>query len=204
MMSSELPVLNKKFLSTYRQNIDIKLPDDKLFSLPEKVIQFGEGVFIRAFFNYFLEIANSKNIFNGRAVAVQPVRTHKKKLINAQNGLFTLCSRGLKKGKKQEKFQRISSISKAFAAKIDWNEIIKYAEDPKIDIIVSNTTEAGIVFDETDKVDLNPPISFPGKLVSFLYHRFEYFDASTDSGLLILPLELVENNGIVLKQIAKN
>ena len=94
-MSSKIPLLNRKFLSNYQPSIDIKLPDASKFKLPEKVIQFGEGVFIRAFFNYFLEIANANNIFNGKAVVIQPVHVEKAKILNEQDGLFTLCSRGL-------------------------------------------------------------------------------------------------------------
>ncbi|MHA1384062.1 MAG: hypothetical protein ACTSR3_09960 [Candidatus Helarchaeota archaeon] len=200
-MSSQLPLLNKKFISDFKPSMKIVLPKLENFKLPEKVIQFGEGVFIRAFFNYFLEVANAQNIFNGRAVAIQPVRVHKKKLINNQDGLFTICSRGLKHGRRQEEFQVISSISRALAAKLDWNEILKCAENPKIEIVTSNTTEAGIKFDENDRIDLEPPISYPGKLTSFLYHKFEFFDASADFGLLILPLELVKNNADTLKTI---
>ncbi|MFX1452000.1 MAG: tagaturonate reductase, partial [Promethearchaeota archaeon] len=202
-MVLNIPLLNRKVLSNYQPEIDIQLPDNKKFDLSEKVIQFGEGVFIRAFFDYFLDIANSNNIFNGRAVVIQPVHVEKAKIINKQDGLFTLCTRGLKNGQKQENYYIISSISKAYAAKIDWIEILKYAKNPKIEIITSNTTEAGITYNSEDRMDLNPPISYPGKLASFLYHRYENFDASADAGLLILPLELVQNNGDTLKKIVK-
>ncbi|MFX0141191.1 MAG: tagaturonate reductase [Candidatus Hodarchaeota archaeon] len=202
-MALKIPLLNRKFLSTYQPNIDIKLPDINKFDLPEKVIQFGEGVFIRAFFNYFLEIANSNSIFNGRAVVIQPVHVEKAKILNDQDCLFTLCSRGLRNGRKQEDYFIISSISKAYTAKLDWNDILKCSRSPEIEIITSNTTEAGITYDSDDKLDFNPPISFPGKLTTFLYHRYENFDAAPDAGLLILPLELVENNGDTLKKIIK-
>ncbi|NVM03334.1 MAG: tagaturonate reductase, partial [Candidatus Helarchaeota archaeon] len=202
-MAFDIPLLNRKFLSNYKPAIEIKLPDSKKFDLPEKVIQFGEGVFIRAFFNYFLEIANSRNIFNGRTVVIQPVHVEKAKILNDQDCLFTLCSRGLKNGQKQENYFIISSIGKAYAAKLDWIEILKFTKSPEIEIITSNTTEAGITYNSEDKMDLNPPISYPGKLTSFLYHRYENFDSSTDAGLIILPLELVENNGDTLKKIVK-
>lgn len=202
-MGLQLPLLNKKFLLNYKPDISITLPNNGFFNLPEKIVQFGEGVFIRAFINYFLDIANSENIFNGRAIVVQPINVENAKLINDQDGLFTLCLRGLENGQKQENYVIISSISKAYAAKLDWNEILKYAESSEIEIIISNTTETGIVYNEKDQMDLVPPISYPGKLISFLYHRYEYFDTSTDAGLIILPLELIENNAGMLKKIIK-
>ncbi len=202
-MVSDIPLLNRKFLSNYQPEIEIQLPESKKFELPEKVIQFGEGVFIRAFFNYFLEIANSRNIFNGRAIVIQPVHVEKAKILNDQDCLFTLCSRGLKNGQKQENYSIISSISKAYAAKLDWIDILKFSKSPELEIITSNTTEAGISYNSEDNMDLNPPISYPGKLTSFLYNRYENFDSSTDAGLIILPLELVENNGDALKKIVK-
>jgi len=202
-LSSQLPLLNKKILSNFQSDIPIRLPKHKNFELPNKIIQFGEGVFIRAFFNYFIEIANQNNIFNGRAIVIQPVHIEKSKLINDQDGLFTLCSRGLKKEQEQVNYFIISSISKAFAAKIDWNEILKCSEDPQIEVIVSNTTEAGITYNDEDRMNFTPPISYPGKLTSLLYHRYEKFDASNDAGFIILPLELVENNAVALKKIIK-
>jgi tagaturonate reductase len=177
------------------------MPDPSFFDLPVKVVQFGEGRFIRAFLDYFIEIANHHHLFNGRVVVIQPQQTENAAMINAQNGLFTLCARGLTKGVQRQELTIISSIKEAFAAKTDWLKILNLAECPSVEFITSNTTEAGLVYDHTDSFENNPPVSFPGKVLSFLYRRFQFFDGSPTHGLKILPLELIENNGIVLRGI---
>ncbi|MHA1267392.1 MAG: tagaturonate reductase [Candidatus Helarchaeota archaeon] len=196
-----MQLLTRKFLKNYQPSVPIILPHDHFFDLPVKILQFGEGRFIRAFLNYFMEVANHKQIFNGRSIIIQPRKADKAQLINAQDGLFTLCSRGLRNGVQYQKFMIISSIKEAIAAKIDWNTILTIAELPTIQIIASNTTEAGLIYDPTDKMDSSPPTSFPGKLTALLYHRYQFFDGAKDKGLFILPLELIENNGTLLKKL---
>ena len=93
-----MKLLNIKFLSEYKPEIDVNLPKKEFFDLPVKVLQFGEGRFIRAFLNYFIEIANHNHLFNGRSIVIQPRKADKADLLNAQDGLFTVCSRGLKGG----------------------------------------------------------------------------------------------------------
>ncbi len=196
-----MPLLTKKFLSDYNPTLNITLPSKKFFDLPVKVLQFGEGRFIRAFLNYFIEIANHKQLFNGRSLVIQPQKADKAALINAQDGLFTICSRGLREGVQEENFMIISSIKEAIAAKTSWFNTLKLTEIPSIQIIASNTTEAGLIFDPNDSIDNIPPDSFPGKLTAMLYHRFNFFDGDKNRGLMVLPLELVENNGDVLKEV---
>ncbi len=193
--------LTKNFLNQYEPSIDITLPKNSFFDLPVKVLQFGEGRFIRAFFDYFIEVANHQGLFNGRAIVIQPRRADKVARINAQDGLFTLCSQGLRNDAKIQEFMIISSIKEAIAAKTEWNKTLKLVEIPSIQIIASNTTEAGLVYDPEDRFQNNPPKSFPGKLTAMLYHRYEFFDGDKNRGLMLLPLELVENNGTILKQI---
>jgi len=177
------------------------LPRNSFFNLPIKVLQFGEGRFIRSFLNYFIEVANHKGLFNGRSVVIQPRKADKAVKINAQDGLFTICSRGIQQGVQKQEFMINSSIEKAVAAKTDWDSTLKLAEIPSIQIIASNTTEAGLVYDSNDSLQKNPPNSFPGKLTALLYHRYQYFDGDKNRGIMILPLELIENNGDVLKEI---
>ena len=196
-----MTLLTKKFLSNYKPPVKITLPSKNFFNLPVKVLQFGEGRFIRGFLNYFIEIANHKQLFNGCSIVIQPRKADKVAVINAQDGLFTVCSRGLRGGTKTEEFMVISSIKKAIAAKTDWINTLKLAEIPSIQIIASNTTEAGLTYDQGDLIDNNPPTSFPGKLTAMLYHRYKIFDGEKNRGLMILPLELVENNGDLLKKI---
>jgi tagaturonate reductase len=193
--------LTKNFLSQYEPSIDITLPKNSFFDLPVKVLQFGEGRFIRAFLDYFIEVANHQGLFNGRAIVIQPRRADKVARINAQDGLFTLCSQGLRNNAKIQEFMINSSIKEAIAAKTEWNETLKLVEIPSIQIIASNTTEAGLVYDPDDQLQNDPPESFPGKLTAMLYHRYEFFDGDKNRGLMMLPLELVENNGVILKQI---
>ncbi|MHA1651393.1 MAG: tagaturonate reductase, partial [Candidatus Helarchaeota archaeon] len=193
--------LNRQFLLDYKPSIPVMLPKTHFFELPIKVLQFGEGRFIRAFLNYFIEIANHKQLFNGRTVVIQPRKADKASIINEQDGLFTLCACGLQDGVEKQEFIIISSIHKAIAAKTQWKETLELAEIPSLEIIASNTTEAGLIYDPDDSIEKNPPDSFPGKLTALLYHRYKHFDGDLNRGLVILPLELVENNGDVLKEL---
>ena len=193
--------LNKDFLLDYSSSIDITVPKPNFYDLPVKIIQFGEGRFIRAFLDYFIEIANHKQLFNGRSIIVQPRKADKISLFNNQDGLFTLCAQGLRDEVQIQEFTIISAIKKALAAKTQWKETLKLAEIPTVEIIASNTTEAGLIYDENDSIDKEPPDSFPGKLTALLYQRFQHFDGDFDKGLLILPLELIENNGTLLKEL---
>jgi len=185
----------------YSPQIEVQVPEKSFFELPVKLIQFGEGRFIRAFLDYFIEIANHNSLFNGRAIVIQPQKTANTAMINAQDGLFTLCARGLRNGVRQQEYTIVSAIKEALAAKTDWLKILKVAELPSIEFIVSNTTEAGIAYDPADSIERTPPTSFPGKLLSFLYHRYRFFEGAPIKGLTVLPLELVENNATLLRGI---
>jgi tagaturonate reductase len=185
----------------YSPQIEVQVPERHFFELPIKLVQFGEGRFIRAFLDYFIEMANHFSLFNGRAVVIQPQKTESAAIINSQDGLFTLCSRALRNGLQQQEFMIISSIKEAFAAKTDWLKILKIAELPSVEFIASNTTEAGIAYDPGDSSEKNPPSSFPGKILSFLYHRYQFFEGAPLKGLIVLPLELIENNGTLLRSI---
>ncbi len=188
-------------LSEYKPTIDVILPKREFLNLPVKVLQFGEGRFIRAFLNYFIEIANHKQLFNGRTIVIQPRKADKADLLNAQDGLYTVCSRGLKDGAQHQEYLIVSSIKEAVAAKTNWQKTLKLAEIPSLEIIASNTTEAGLVYDSQDRIDKNPPISFPGKLTALLYHRYNSFDGDNTKGFMIFPLELIENNGEILQNL---
>ncbi|HUX98881.1 MAG TPA: tagaturonate reductase [Candidatus Deferrimicrobium sp.] len=200
--------LNRHLLLNYKPSIDITLPKDKFFDLPVKVLQFGEGRFIRAFLNFFIDVANHKELFNGRSIVIQPRKADMAPIINAQDGLFTLCAQGLRNETQHQEFMIISSIKEAIAARTEWDKVLRIAELPTIQIIASNTTEAGLVYDSQDRIDKIPPDSFPGKIAALLYHRYQFFDGDRNKGLRILPLELIENNGDILRksvlQMVKN
>jgi len=169
-------------------------------NLPERVIQFGEGNFLRAFADWMIHLLNKQNLFNGRVVVVQPIKQGLADMINEQDGLYTLLLRGLRDGKPVEEKEVINSISRCINPYTEWDAYLKCAEAPLIEYVISNTTEAGITFDPEDKFENQPPTSYPGKLTSYLYHRFQYFKADASKGLVIIPCELIDRNGDNLKK----
>lgn len=162
-----------------------------LKSAPEKVMQFGEGNFLRAFVDDFIDIANEKAGFNGKVVLVQPIAMGLTELINKQEGLYTLYLRGSEKGKKIDDKRVISCVSRCLNPYENWDSVLELARSKDLEIIVSNTTEAGIVHDDESKFDQVPPTSFPAKLTRVLYERYK---AGLD-GVVILSCELIDNNG---------
>ena len=170
-------------------------------ALPERVIQFGEGNFLRAFADWMLQQMNKQGLFNGRAVLVQPIAEGLSRQINEQDGLYTLFLRGLKQGQPYEEQEIISSVSRCLNPYGQWQECLQCAENPEIEFVISNTTEAGITYEPADKLENEPPSSFPGKLTAYLYHRFVHFSGEAAKGMVILPCELIDRNGDNLKKI---
>ena len=163
-----------------------------LENAPERVMQFGEGNFLRAFVDYFFDIANEKAGFNGKAVLVQPIAPGLAELINKQEGLYTLYLRGSEKGEKVDEKRVISSVSRCLNPYAgDWDKVLEFARSEDLDIIVSNTTEAGIVHDNESTFDQVPPVSFPAKLTRVLYERWK----AGRKGIVMLSCELIDNNG---------
>ena len=158
---------------------------------PEKVMQFGEGNFLRAFVDDFIDIANEKAGFNGKVVLVQPIAQGLTDLINKQEGLYTLYLRGSEKGIKVDDKRVISAVSRCINPYDDWDKVLELARSEDLEIIVSNTTEAGIVHDTESAFDQNPPVSFPAKLTRVLYERF----GAGRKGIVMLSCELIDNNG---------
>ncbi|MBQ7486686.1 MAG: tagaturonate reductase, partial [Clostridia bacterium] len=134
-----------------------------LKSAPEKVMQFGEGNFLRAFVDDFIDIANEKAGFNGKVVLVQPIAMGLTELINKPEGLYTLYLRGSEKGKKIDDKRVFSCVSRCLNPYESWDSVLELARSKDLEIIVSNTTEAGIVHDDESKFDQVPPTSFPAK-----------------------------------------
>ena len=167
---------------------------------PEKVMQFGEGNFLRAFVDDFIDIANEKAGFNGKVVLVQPIAQGLTELINRQEGLYTLYLRGSEKGVRVDDRRVISAVSRCVNPYENWDAVLEAARSADLEIIVSNTTEAGIVFDATDRFDAEPPATYPGKLTKFLYERYVRFGGDPSRGVMILPVELIEDNGKKLKE----
>ena len=158
---------------------------------PENVMQFGEGNFLRAFVDYFFDMANEKCGWNGKVALVQPIAMGLTDYINKQEGLYTLYLRGSEKGEKIDYKRVISSVSRCINPYGDWEKVLELARSKDLEIIVSNTTEAGIVHDTESQFDQCPPISFPAKLTRVLFERF----TAGLPGIVMLSCELIDNNG---------
>ncbi|MCI5483798.1 MAG: tagaturonate reductase, partial [Clostridiales bacterium] len=160
---------------------------------PEKVLQFGEGNFLRAFVDYWFDLANEKAGWNGKCCLVQPIAPGLAKMINEQEGLYTLYLRGSQNGRKVDDKRVISSVSRCLNPyeEADFDAMMEVAASDDLEIIVSNTTEAGIVYDSACQLTDKPCSSFPGKLTQVLYKRYQ----AGKSGLVILSCELIDNNG---------
>ena len=157
----------------------------------EKVMQFGEGNFLRAFVDDFIDIANEKAGYNGKVVLVQPIAQGLTELINRQEGLYTLYLRGSENGVKVDDKRVISCVSRCINPYGEWEKILELARSSDLEIIVSNTTEAGIVHDTESAFDQEPPVSFPAKLTRVLYERWK----AGRPGIVMLSCELIDNNG---------
>ncbi|MBQ8317405.1 MAG: tagaturonate reductase [Lachnospiraceae bacterium] len=167
-----------------------------LENAPEKVLQFGEGNFLRAFVNHFIDEMNEKAGFNGKVVVTQPIAQGLANMINDQEGLYTLFLRGSENGQKVNKKRVISCISRCLNPYDDYDALMECASNPELRFIVSNTTEAGITYDSSCQLDDMPASSFPGKLTAFLYKRYQ----NKLPGFIILSCELIDHNGDELRK----
>jgi tagaturonate reductase len=177
-----------------------QLPDPALLELPEKVLQFGTGVLLRGLPDYFIDKANKQGIFSGRIVVVKSTDGGDAVAFDRQDGLYTICVRGIEGGVMQEENIVCSAISRVLSARNEWNKILECAHNPQLKIIISNTTEVGIELVQDD-IKRYPPVSYPGKLLAFLYERFKAFEGSKQSGFVIVPTELIVDNGKKLESI---
>ena len=167
---------------------------------PVKVLQFGEGNFLRGFVDYMIDIANEKGLFDGDIVLVKPIQFGNLDRFHAQEGQYTVSLRGIVDGEATVQNRIITSVADAVDAITEYEKYSSFARLDTLRFIVSNTTEAGIVYDAEDRFELNPPMSYPGKLCKFLYERFVHFNGAKDKGLVMLPVELIDDNGIHLKE----
>ena len=170
---------------------------------PIKVVQFGEGNFLRAFVDYMIDIANEKMNFNGSVAIVKPISFGSLERFHDQDCRYTVLLRGLKDGERYEETRVVTSVSKAVDCYTEYDAYMALSEVPTLRFVVSNTTEAGITLDETDDFSACPPKTFPGKLTQFLFHRAEHFDYAADKGLVMLPVELIDDNGKELRRCVK-
>ena len=175
----------------------VSKPDPRLFDLPEKILQFGTGVLLRGLCDYIVHDANTKNIFNGRIVVVKSTDSGSTDAFEQQDNLYTVCVRGVENGKIIEENIICSSISRVLSAKKQWKEILQTVHSPELKIIISNTTEVGLQLLQ-ENVFERVPSSFPGKLLAVLYERFKFLP---DEKLIVIPTELISDNGEKLHSI---
>lgn len=172
----------------------------KQIDRPIRVMQYGEGNFLRGFVDYMIDIANEKGIFNGSVVLVKPISFGNLDKFHTQDCQYTVSLRGKVDGVEKVMNRKVTSVSDAVDSYTEFDKYIALAKVDTLRFIVSNTTEAGIVYDETDSLDAKPANTYPGKLTQFLYARYEAFKGALDKGLIILPVELIDDNGIELKR----
>jgi tagaturonate reductase len=168
---------------------------------PERIIQFGEGNFLRAFTDWIIDKMNKELDFNSGVLVVQPLDGNLGEKLNEQDGLYTLYMNGIKNGQAVSEKEVINSVTRVLNTYNQYDEYLNSAENPELRFLISNTTEAGIALNENDKLEDRPQISYPGKLTSFLYHRYKAFNGDLNKGLILLPCELIDKNGDKLKEI---
>lgn len=166
----------------------------------EKIIQFGEGNFLRAFIDWIVWKTDQKTDFNASVVVVQPIEKGLVDVLNEQEGLYHLNLQGIDEGKPVDSVEMIDVISRGINPYRDFEDYLRLAEQPEIRFVISNTTEAGIAFDPSCRLEDRPALSYPGKLTQLLYHRFETFGGDMGKGLIIFPCELIFENGKHLKE----
>ena len=166
----------------------------------EKIIQFGEGNFLRAFIEWIIWKTNQKTDFNASVVVVQPIEKGLVGWLNEQDGLYHLNLQGLQDGQPVDSVDLIDVVSRGVNPFEDFQAYLKLAEQPEMRFVISNTTEAGIAFDPACKPDDAPASSYPGKLTQLLYHRYQFFHGAMDKGFIIFPCELIFENGKHLKE----
>jgi tagaturonate reductase len=164
-----------------------------------KVLQFGEGNFLRAFVDWMIDILNEKTDFNGAVQMVQPIAQGMGTMVNAQDGLYHVILNGIQLGKPVREIRMITAVTGVVNPYEDYQAFLKTAENPHLKFIISNTTEAGITFDAKDTTPLVLCSSFPGKLTALLHHRYTFYKGATDTALTIMPCELIEKNGEALR-----
>ena len=172
---------------------------------PETVLQFGEGNFLRAFVDYFIDMMNEKAGFNSKVVLVQPIANKEggfklNEVINSQDGLYDLYLRGFQDGKKVNDKRVISCVSRCLNVYSDYQAVMDCAANPDLRFIVCNTTEAGIAYDESCKYEDCPASTYPAKLTKFMHERFLKFGNQKGKGFIILACELIDDNGKKLEE----
>lgn len=201
--------LNRQLLTNgFKFNDDLEIGGTS--RKPEKVIQFGEGNFLRAFVDYMFDKINEEGLFDGGITLIQPIPggDFLRNILNEQEGLYTLIARGREDGEKVVQKRLITCVNRCINPYVDLDTYNECAKNPELRFVVSNTTEAGISWKEEEMITSEPQDSFPAKVANFLYVRFKAFNGDKSKGLVFIPCELIDDNGKTLKkyvlQHAKN
>jgi len=196
-----MKLLSKHTLKEMRPVPWLSLPGEDIFSLPEKVLQFGSGALLRGLPDYFIDKANRQGIFNGRVVVVKSTSAGDSDTFSKQDGLYTHVIRGTEDGRQVDKMVVNSSVSRVLSASGQWKDILACAANPELKLIISNTTEVGITLIPGDSILAEPPVSFPGKLLAFLWERYRLLGGGLQTGFVIIPTELIPDNASQLRAI---
>ena len=170
-------------------------------SLPETILQFGEGAFLRGFVDWMVDVANEKGCFNAGVTIIQPLPTGTADLLNEQDGLYTLLLRGVEGGRPCESRRIITCVRRALSPYRQWREVADCFRNPTVRFVVSNTTEAGIVYADEPYRPQECPDTFPAKVAALLYERFQAMSGDPAAGLIFLPCELIDRNGDSLRAV---
>jgi tagaturonate reductase len=176
------------------------LPTKEQLLYPEKVLQFGTGVLLRGLPDQYISEANRAGKFRGRVVVIKSTQQGTTDDFADQDGLYTLCVKGIDNGHLVNQAYVNASISRVLSATEDWTSILAFAKSEELSVVTSNTTEVGIVYTEENILD-GVPSSFPGKLLAILHTRFVHYNGDPTKGLVIIPAELIEENGSKLADI---
>jgi tagaturonate reductase len=198
------PTLSPEVALALPRRDDLIAPSAEQLSLPERAVQFGTGALLRGLVDAVLDEANRRDRFGGRVVMIGSTGSGRDRALNDQDGLFTLVTQGLVDGDATRDFRIVSSVSRALAASSQWDEVLRCAENPELELIFSNTTEIGIVLDEADAASApssTAPRSFPAKLAAFLLHRARTWGFDAARAPVVIPTELIEDNGDKLREI---
>lgn len=193
--------LNRQLLTNgFKFNDDLAIGTTE--KLPERVVQFGEGNFLRAFVDYMFDVINEKDLFKGGITLIQPIPggDFLRNILNEQEGLYTLIARGRENGEKVVSKRLITCVNRCINPYVDLDTYNACAKNPELRFVVSNTTEAGISWKEEPMITDEPQDSFPAKVCNFLYVRFKEFNGAMDKGLVFIPCELIDDNGKTLKK----
>lgn len=167
---------------------------------PLKVIQFGEGNFLRSFVDAIIDEANEQGVWNGNVVIVKPIEWGSTETFKRQDCLYTTLVRGIEKGKEVNKTKVITCVEDIVDIYTDFNAYMELACHETLQFVVSNTTEAGIVYEEEAKLEDTPALTFPAKVTQLLYKRYNHFKGEKDKGFIFIPCELIDHNGDKLKE----